>query len=182
MRAHLDAGLAPDEEDAHGNRTINLAAQAGQLDVVRLLVETGARVDEPDGIGRTPLIACAEGNHVELFDFLVACGASIDRAGGEGMTPLMACAVSSSGDVAERLIALGADVNGQRDCGAALHDAVFSACKNFDEPDDNVFIAMLLKAGADINIEDSSGQSPLDLAWQYKDDVDYTRMLMAQSP
>ena len=174
----LELGVAVDAQDPQGNRAINHAAKAGHGDVVRLLLDHGANVNEPDGIGRTPLIACAEGDHTQLVELLLEAGADINGVGEAGRTALMECANSSSKNVAKRLLELGANVDMQRDDGStALHEAVFCACEEYEEPDDNEIIPLLLAAGADALLHDSSGLTPLALAQQYAEEIDYSQML-----
>lgn len=178
VRYFLESGLAVDAQDRHGNRAINNAAKAGHVNVVMLLLHHGADVNEPDGNGRTPLIACAEGDHPQLVEILLNAGADINGVGEGGRTALMECANSSSPKVAKRLLELGAQVNRQRDDGStALHEAVFCACEEYEEPEDNAIIPILLAAGADAMMPDSEGITPLALAQQYADEIDYTQML-----
>jgi serine/threonine-protein phosphatase 6 regulatory ankyrin repeat subunit B len=178
VRHFLESGVAVDAQDRHGNRAINHAAKAGHVDVVRLLLDHGANVNEPDGTGRTPLIACAEGDHTPLVELLLEAGADINGVGEDGRTALMECANSSSKSVAKRLLELGANVNAKRDDGStALHEAIFCACEGYEQPDENDIIPLLLAAGADATLPDSEGLTPLALAQQYADEIDYTQLL-----
>ena len=174
----LDSDIPVDAEDRHGNRAVNHAAKAGQREVLQLLIDKGASLNEPDGIGRIPLMACAEGDHPELVEILVAAGANVDGTGEAGRTALMECANSFAVNVAERLLEFGANVNARRDDGSsALHEAVFCACEEYEPPEDNAIIPLLLAAGADINLADSEGLTPLALAEQYADEINYTKIL-----
>ncbi len=178
VRNLVEGGMEVDAQDRHGNRAITLAAQAGHLEVVRLLVEYGAEINEADGLGRSPLMAAAQGDHMEVLVFLVAAGADVNAGGGEGRTALMECASSDAVDAARRLLELGADVNQPSQSGVtALHEAVFSACEDYQEPADNEMVPLLVDAGADLHAADADGVTPLELARQYVDEIDYTELL-----
>lgn len=76
-----------------------------------------------------------------------------------GFTPLMLCVQNGRIDMIDYLIEHNADVNQINNIGnTALFYAVFYS-KNQTE-----IIEKLLKAGADINIQNKSGVSPLTLA------------------
>lgn len=174
----MDLGVAPDAEDAHGNRAINMAIRYAQLDMVKLLLERGASVNEADGTGRTPLLACAERDAIDLFDTLLAYGANIHARGEEGRTALIECAANNSIHVAHRLLQMGVAVNSAQDDGStALHEAILVACEDYISPDTNAMVVMLLNAGADKNLADVQGTTPLLLAQQYVEEIDYVTLL-----
>jgi len=178
VRLLLDEGIGPDAQDHHGNRAINHAAKFGQTAIVRLLIDRGANINQADGVGRTPLIACAEADSVEILKILAKSGVEIDGVGEGGRTALMECANSSSVNVARCLIELGANVNAVRDDGSSsLHEAVYCACEEYESPDENQFIPLLLVSGANVDLPDKTGLTPRALAEQYSDEIDYTTML-----
>jgi len=174
----FDADIPVDGEDRHGNRAVNHAAKARQREVLQLLIDNGASLNEPDGVGRIPLIAGADGDHSELVEILVAAGANVDGIGEAGRTALMNCANSFAVNVAQRLLEYGANVNARRNDGSsALHEAIFCACGEYEPPEDNEIIPLLLAAGADINLGDSEGHTPRAFAEQYADEINSTKLL-----
>jgi len=178
VRRFIDGGIGVDAEDRHGNRAINLAAKNGHLDVVQFLVGRGAQLNKPDGMGRTPLLAAAEGDHDRIIDYLVSVGADINGRGEAGRTALMEASNLDSVAAARRLLELGADVNAKTETGAtALHEAAYRACEEYAEPNENEMIPLLLGAGGDAHARDTEGVTPLDLAGQYADEIDYGPVL-----
>jgi outer membrane protein assembly factor BamB len=76
VRARLDAGVAPDAANRHGTTAAAMAADRGQAEVVRLLVERGADVNARDRFFRaTPLDLALGGGHVALAIWLLEHGA-----------------------------------------------------------------------------------------------------------
>ena len=54
------------------------AANRGDVESVRRLLEQGANVEARDGAKRTPIIAAAYGNHVEAAEALIEAGADVN--------------------------------------------------------------------------------------------------------
>ena len=57
-------------------KPINSAAHAGELEIVKTLVEKGAKVDNIDGQGATALIFALQAGHLETAEYLIESGAS----------------------------------------------------------------------------------------------------------
>ena len=74
-RALLDAGADPNESDG---LAVSVAADCGNLPMLRLLVERGARVDFVTRHGWTALAGAALRNHGSAVRFLLSAGASPD--------------------------------------------------------------------------------------------------------
>lgn len=62
----------------HRLSPLQIAAEAGQSDAVKLLVRCGARLDTVSSSGQTPLHAAAALNHTHVLKELLAGGASLD--------------------------------------------------------------------------------------------------------
>jgi hypothetical protein len=66
---------------------LHFAANEGQLEAVKVLLENGAKVDSTSSSGRTPLhIACNRGNK-GIIELLVNSGANVDVQDKDGNTP-----------------------------------------------------------------------------------------------
>ena len=67
-----------------------LAAMAGNIDVVKLLVEKGpAEIDIPTRAGATPLFMAAQKGYLGIVKYLVEQGANIEAETEAGATPLV---------------------------------------------------------------------------------------------
>ncbi len=110
-------------------------------------------------MGRTPLHRAAiEGNGDEARRLLVA-GNDPDACDDDGWTPLHFAAQGWHVPVAEALLAAGAQVDARDSYGnTPLWRATFSSKGRGD------LIALLRAHGADPNLENDSGVSPLGLA------------------
>jgi hypothetical protein len=123
-------GTNVDLEDAHGYTALHLAAQAGQLRVVKYLLSKGANVNAM-ACGATPLHRASFSGRTEVCEMLIAAGADInaaDNSFGDLRTPLQKAVSEQHIDIVKLLISTGCDVNasdasGQTALDFALKDA-----------------------------------------------------------
>eukprot|EP00756_Hemistasia_phaeocysticola_P057848 Hpha_TRINITY_DN34457_c0_g1::TRINITY_DN34457_c0_g1_i1::g.96049::m.96049 len=94
-----------------GEPALHIAAEEGQLEVVRRLVKLGATVDLADNEGRTALHAAARNNRMAVAAYLISNGAEVDRADGNGRTALHLAAMQGLRAQCTYLIAKGADIH-----------------------------------------------------------------------
>lgn len=134
---------------------LHFAAQRGDLQCVRGLLESGADVNDPDEKGITPLKYASAEPQPEMLRLLLAHGASPNLADHRGFTPLHCVAghgfYNEALEMASILIASGADVN-QRSSELGftpLHEARTIP-----------MIDLLLRHGADPCSRNNDGQLP----------------------
>ena len=132
------------------------AAQRGDVDGVRQLLQRGADVNAAQGDGMSALHWAAKSGDVEMAQILIYAGASpaaITRLG--GYTPLLLAAESGRSDVLSTLLAGGSNVHATTSTGAsALHLA--AAAGRADA------LSVLLRHGADVDQRESAhAQTPL---------------------
>lgn len=102
-----------------GRTPIQLAAELGQLDVVKTLVEYGAKINAAPALqhGRTALQAAAtlSSPNMELLSYLVDNDADINAPAGisGGLTAIQGAAIAGNIPVVQYLLAKGALVNGK---------------------------------------------------------------------
>ena len=108
LRSLLDLGLdaagAGPAARRSGRTPLFAAAEAGNLESVRVLLEAGADASIPDGHGRTPISAAYREGHDSVVSTLEAAGASLEPA-----TPgvLHAAVVRHNQELLRACIALG---------------------------------------------------------------------------
>lgn len=96
----LAGGANPNHRNSLGDTPLFAAADAGAVDLVRLLVEAGADPCARNESGQTALHAAAAGGNAGVVDALLNCGAEVDARDSDGRTPLH-WVVTSPGNLAE---------------------------------------------------------------------------------
>jgi hypothetical protein len=74
-----------------GDRSFNLirAADNGQLEIVKFLVEKGVDVDAATVEGVTPLMYASQNGYTEIMEYLIGHGADVNATPDNGVTPLL---------------------------------------------------------------------------------------------
>ena len=102
------SGLCIDERDEAGETSLILAAERGDAEGVRLLIDAGADPRAMSESGWTALHGAAECNCVPAIEILVEAGADVSALARSGKTPLDIAVQYMSQEAAERLLAFGA--------------------------------------------------------------------------
>lgn len=72
----LDSGLSVLATDEHQNTVVHIAAEAGNLEILRLLADRGAPLDRRNWIHQTPLSLAAWKGHLQVVQYLCEHGAT----------------------------------------------------------------------------------------------------------
>ncbi len=171
LRALLAAGADPNATLPEGETVLMTAARTGDPEALSVLLDHGADVAATEHwYGENALIWAAAENHADAVRVLIAHGADVNarsalesfdkRRLGQSVlslgswTPLMYAARQNALAAGKALVAAHADLDVMDPDGAtALVIAIINAQYEF--------AAMLLDAGADPNIVDSTGMGPL---------------------
>jgi ankyrin repeat protein len=166
-----DPRARSDREGCPGCTLVHVAAAAGQVQELTLLLERGADPLAVDRAGNTPLFLAVSNGRLEAVRALLDHGAarSLDARGEDGWTPLTRATFAAprgakkAAPEEERraLIALlidrGADVNAQDGRGnTVLHMAVITMGPEA--------VQLLLAHGAERRIRNGQGAEPVELA------------------
>ncbi|WBY01231.1 ankyrin repeat domain-containing protein [Ramlibacter tataouinensis] len=152
-----------DARDAHGRTPLHAAAFAGQRAVIRVLAEAGAKLDllENDRYDSVTIAAVADDG--QTLALLLSLGASAKQITSRyDGTALIAAAHLGHAGVVRQLIAAGAPLDHVNN----LHwTATIEAIVLGDGgPRHQATLAALIEAGANLEIADRHGRTPLQLA------------------
>jgi ankyrin repeat protein len=146
-----------------GYTPLHEAAARGYHDIVDLLLRRGARVNAKDvNAGRLPLHWAVQEGHLETAKRLIDHGSDIDAPCDVGFTPVMMAVGEGNYALTELLLRRGANVNARNSLdggGTALHKAAAYNLARIAE--------LLLGFGADRQVVDDEGRTPLQLAQSY---------------
>jgi len=149
------------------------AAYAGDVETLKALLAQGANVHEMDRMGQTALHHAVsleavnhnpEGNHVACVQALLKAGAKADQRTADGTEAPLYGAVHNP-DMVEALLAAGADARfGMQHRPALIAAAYYGGdlCTKATES-----MRLLVKAGADVNAQESGGFTALSTAAVY---------------
>ena len=141
-------------KDLEGWTPLHHAADAGNKEVIVLLLSNGANIEAVDNKGRTALYYASDS--LETIKFLVKHGANINAKDNDGRTALHSAA-AGLGRTRETSKWLGADVNARDNDGS-------TALQSGATFDSRERVKWLVKHGADINARDDEGRTVLHLA------------------
>ncbi|KAH0610788.1 uncharacterized protein H6S33_011215 [Morchella sextelata] len=146
--------------DLLGYTPLHLAARAGKVKLVELLLDSGARIDSQ--IHDTALHLAAKHEHEAVVALLLKRGADPNLKDACGMTPLHLVVLYRFKAVAEMLLLNGADITTRDRHGTTV---LHVAAENGDE----ALTKLLLREGSHVNIDvkNHSGNTPLHLAAKY---------------
>jgi ankyrin repeat protein len=156
-------------------RRNSLERRQGRVQVVDLLVSHGANVNIRNRRGVTPLIEAADTGDTEVVAYLVRHSASINQSDDAGRTALSLAAYRHYSDIVDFLLGHGADKE-MRDKGGRTPlmnaiAAVFFSPKGSpgratEEKEKLATVRSFLAHGAEVNVLDKEGWSPIALAAQ----------------
>lgn len=157
----LHIGIDPNTLDVNGNAPLHLAADKGYTECLKLLLARSSKTINLKSNSRqsTALHMAAENGYTECVQILLQTGSSHSVVNDKNQTALHLAAKAQCAESVEILLELGAEVNAlDVDRRTALHSAVCKAFLSFH------VVEVLVKWGANVNIQDRYGYAPLHIA------------------
>ena len=152
----------PEHVNATGGREVtplHVAASAGHVDILSLLLEHGADLDAQAKFDWIPLHRASVSGGVEAGRCLLDRGADINRRDDHGYTPLSLATTFGHVEFARMLLERGARVNDQNEDGETPLQLAVQA-------GDIQVVRFLLEHGADVNARNVAGKTPSQLTRQ----------------
>ncbi|XP_064618905.1 ankyrin repeat domain-containing protein 17-like isoform X2 [Lineus longissimus] len=156
-QAMVEAGLGLDLQDVNGNTAVLLAAQYGHTNMVNYLVKTKCNPSVKNKISREALHMACERGHPDCVKILLGVVEDINAVDGTKEPPIVLAARHGHHDVARVLIDAKCDIENPSQMDQNQRRAIhFASVSGYDE-----FLDVLLQAGADPDVPDRAGNSPL---------------------
>lgn len=187
LRSDIDVDIASDR----GKTALMAAAARGRADLVHALLNAGADPNARNRNGGTPLMYAVMGRRAEAVETLLAAGAAVNDRSSNGWSALMIATAKGFPQQVNQLLEAGADVNttdiyawtplmrGAREGRTAcVNRLLASEAVDVHRRNDRGMTALhlataaghpkiiqaLLDAGADRNVVNRGGESPLMMA------------------
>jgi hypothetical protein len=110
LATHFLPAPAHAQQGSEKERDMIVAAERGELPVVRNLFRDGARIDARDQRGRTALLAATQRNRVEVARFLIQEGADVNAKDFIQDTPFLYAGAEGRVEILKMTLAAGANL------------------------------------------------------------------------
>lgn len=177
VRRLLKAGANPSQPNDYGSTPLAEAAVVGNVDILKALLDAGAAVDARNADGQTALMVVARTSNVEAARLLLKRGADVNATESwRGQTALMWAAAQAQPAMVRELLKHGATANQRSQVNDWQRQVTGEP--RFQARPAGGFTALLyaarqgcvecakhlLDAGADANLADPQGITPLAMA------------------
>ena len=164
LRRLLDAGTPVDAADNKKRSALLAATQANRIDAARLLIERGANVNAKDELQDSPFLYAGAEGRLEILRLTLAAGADVGSINRYGGTALIPAAHHGHVDNVRELLKTKIDVNHVNRLGwTALLEAIILGDGGAAHSE---IVRLLVAQGANVNLADAQGVTPLAHAEQ----------------
>ncbi|WP_346863681.1 ankyrin repeat domain-containing protein [uncultured Draconibacterium sp.] len=149
--------------DGEEDNALISAIQNGHEDIALFLIEKGAEINIKINKYTYPLILASQKGFVKIVEKLIENGALLDEINENGSTALIESITFDNFEIAKLLILNGADVNIKATDEEGEYNALcISSAKGKTD-----IVSLLLNHSANVNIDNSYGETPLTLATEF---------------
>lgn len=158
----LAAGVDIEARDAQGRTALLRATRANQVAAATLLIEAGADVNAKDTIEDSPYLYAGAQGFNDILRLTLAHGADLQSTNRYGGTALIPAAEKGHPETVQLLLDAGVAVDHVNRLGwTALLEAIVLSQGG---PVHQRIVQMLIQGGADVNVADGDGVTPLQHA------------------
>lgn len=151
-------------QDARGQTALIAAAYGNHLDVARRLIELGADVNVQDRTQQSAYLITTADGYLELLNMTLAAGADVHSTDSFNGTGLIRAADRGHVEIIKRLLETDIKIDHVNRLGwTALLEAIILGDGG---PRHTEVVRLLVEAGADVNLADGQGVTPLAHAQQ----------------
>ncbi len=153
---------------------LHFAANFGDTNVTKLLLEEGANIDIKDQNKNTPLHLAASNGHTDIVKLLMEKGSDLSVVNKEGNTSLHLAASNGHIDIVKFLMEKGSDLSAVNKNGdTLLHLAASNGHTDI--------VKLLMEKGSDLSSMNKDGDTPLSTAF-YNNHTKIVKCLMEEEP
>ncbi|HRW08344.1 MAG TPA: ankyrin repeat domain-containing protein [Caldilineaceae bacterium] len=164
VQSLLTQGAAVDAANSRGVTPLIAAAYRNQLAVAKVLIDAGADVNVQDRTQQSAYLISTADGYLALLKLTLANGADVHSLDSYNGTGLIRAADRGHVEIIAELLQTDIDIDHVNRLGwTALLEAVILGDGG---PRHTEVVRLLVDAGADINLADSNGVTPLDHARQ----------------
>jgi len=157
----VSLGANVNAKDELGLTPLHWAVRSGLLPIVKMLVEHGADINaKDDAVGMSSVFSAAMTGHVDVFKYLLDAGAELQEETNNHINIIHAASLAQSREIVQILLDRGSDINVV--CPENGGTPILAALDRLEV--DPEFIRFLIQLGADVNVFDINGASPLTMA------------------
>ena len=151
-----------DARDGRGRTALLAATHGNHVAVARALIAAGADVNAKDGIEDSPYLYAGAEGRIEILKMTLAAGADLKSTNRYGGTALIPAAHHGHPEAVKILLATAIDKDHVNKLGwTALLEAVILGDGG---PTHTEIVRLLVEAGANVNLADREGVTPLQHA------------------
>lgn len=172
----IGAGADINQEDSCQQETpLHYAAQAGKASNVQLLLASGSNPKVQSKQLHMPLHVAANNGHTTTAEILLKVHSDVDARTSLGRTPLMMAAHSQHGDFVRLMISKGANLHAKDNDGN--NALLLASCHKGNSV---LGSDALLELGADVNVKNSQGHTPLTFALLHAKRADLVKLYFSK--
>ena len=164
VRQLLAEGAPLEARDGQGNTPLLRATQGNHEAAAAALIQAGADVNAKNGMQDSAYLLAGAQGYREILELTLTHGADLKSTNRYGGTALIPACERGHVEVVKRLLQAGVDPNHVNRLGwTGLLEAIILSDGG---PRHQAIVGLLIEGGADVNLPDKDGRTPLQHARQ----------------